>query len=132
MTAKVLTERRAADRTEMANGIAALVTECGATYDRLEGGAYPGPRAIQLYVQAARGLRVRVEFDGDSAQPDTHVLSWHMAVDADGELNDATFGGDVNRFHRQKATYIAFGFEELCNRLRFGLELAASGKAFLN
>jgi hypothetical protein len=126
-----LSERRATDRAEMARRIESLVTECGATFERTEGGDYPGPRAIQIYVRAARGLCVRVEFDGASTQADTHVLSWHTDVDSTAELSAARFGGNVNPYHRQKATYIASGFDALCERLQFGLELAKSGAAFL-
>jgi hypothetical protein len=126
MSTKQLSERRAADRAEMARLTQTLITDLGATFERTS-----ESRAISLYVRAARGLCVRVKFDGDSSQPDTHVLSWHMDVDSTSELSNATFGGNVNPHHRQKATYIAQGFDELCKRLTSGLELAKSGAAFL-
>lgn len=126
-----LSERRAADRETMARRAAELVTQCGATFERTEGAPHPGARAISLYVKAARGLCVRLEFDGDSIQPDTHVLSWHVGLESDARLSNARFGGNVNPHHMQKATYIAHGFDALCERVRFGLELARSGEAFL-
>lgn len=131
MSTKQLSARRTKDLAEMARRVASLVTTCGATFECTEGGDYPGPRAIQLYVRAARGLCVRVEFDGDSAQPDTHVLSWHMDLESEARLSNARFGGNVNPHHMQKATYTACGFDALCERLQFGLELAKSGAAFL-
>lgn len=130
---KVLSERRAADRQEMAKLVEAVITECGATFVRKEGGTYPGPRAIYLEVRAARGLSVLVDFDGDSIQLDEHVLSWHFAHDADKEarLNAATFGGNVNPHHQRKATYAAYGIDELCMMLRRGLRMAQTGEAFV-
>lgn len=134
MSTKQLSERRATDRAEMARRVATLVTTCGATFERTAGKSgshFPGPRAVHVYVRAARGLCVRVKFDGDSSQPDTHVLSWHVDLESDARLSNARFGGNVNPHHMQKATYIAQGFDELCERLRFGLNLAKSGAAFL-
>lgn len=127
----VFSERRAADRKKMAARLEQLITECGATFERREGGEFPGPRAIYLDVTAAQGLQVTVELDGDSCQPDVHVLSWNMKIGATAELNDATFGGSVNPYHRHKATYVGHGFEDLCVQLKRGLNLAASGEAFL-
>lgn len=126
-----LTEKRAADRIKMAAILQDLIIDCGATYARRDGvaGGYPGPRVIRLEVRAPRGLCVAVDLDGESCQPDVHVLSWHMSSDTDARLSDS-FGGNVNRCHFRKATYIAHGFEDLCDQLREGLEKAASGRAF--
>jgi hypothetical protein len=121
-----LSERRAADRKEMAKRTEELVLECGATFEREENG-----REIRLEISAAQGLRVLVDFDGKSAQPDVHVLSWNIHYESNARLNDATFGGNVNPHHKHKATYVAYGFDELCDCLRRGLTLAASGDAFL-
>jgi hypothetical protein len=120
------TERRAADRKEMAKRIEALVLECGATFERKERG-----REIMLEVSAAQGLCVLVDFDGESIQPDVHVLSWNIHYESNARLSNATFGGNVNPHHKQKATYVAYGFDELRECLRRGLMLAASGEAFL-
>jgi hypothetical protein len=126
-----LREQNAAHRAEMARLIEALALETGATAERCRSSVLC-PQETALYLRAARGLCVRVEFDGQSVQPDVYVLSWHTTRDSDAELNQATFGGSVNRYHRQKATYVAHGFDELRAHLRSGLELAASGRAFLN
>jgi hypothetical protein len=115
----------------MATALETLITSCGATFERREGGTFPGPRCIRLYVTAAQGLCVGIHLDGNSSQPDVFVLSWHMASGATAELNDATFGGSVNKFHRRKATYVACGFEDLRRQLEVGLRLAADGRAFL-
>jgi hypothetical protein len=131
MTPVALTERRAADRKTMADAVEKLILACGATCTRLEGGGYPGPRAIQLDLVAPGGLELSVDFDGDSCQPDVYVLSWHMGLHATLRLNNATFGGDVNACHQRKATYIARGFDDLCTQLKAGLLMAQDGTAYL-
>lgn len=125
---KVLSERRKADREEMAKGVEALLDELGIEHEREE----MGPREIYIRITAPRGLCLTVDFDGDSWQPDVHVLSWHMDMDSDAQLSDARFGGNVNPHHKHKATYIAAGYDDLLVKLRRGLELAISGEAFLD
>lgn len=126
----MLTEKRKADRLTMAAKLETLITECGATFERIEP-APLSPRAIWLEVKAARGLCVTVDLDGDSWQPDIHVLSWHMDFETDACLSDR-FGrlGSLNQHHWRKATYCAEGFESLCAALRYGLTLARDGTAF--
>jgi hypothetical protein len=131
MTTKPLSETRAPDRQKMALSLEQLVAECGATYQRSEGGSYPGPNAIKLAIEGAGGLQLSVTFDGKSCQPNIYVMSWHMASGSDLKLNDATFGGNVNPHHKQKATYVARGFEDLCHQLRCGLLMAKDGSAYL-
>lgn len=131
MTTKILSERRAPDRQKMALSLEQLIAECGATFERRDGGSYPGPKAIEIYIKGAEGLSVSVTFDGETCRPDVYVLAWHMALYADKKLNDATFGGNVNPHHKQKATYIAHGFEDLCQQLRKGLMMAKDGSAYL-
>jgi len=126
-----LSERRAADRKKMAALLEQVITECGATFERREGGQFPGPRNIRLEVSAAQGLQVAVNLNGDSRRPGTYLLSWNMEIGATAELNDATFGGSVNPHHRHKASYVAHGFDDLCVQLKRGLDLAASGEAFI-
>lgn len=123
-----LSEKRAADRKTMADAIAQLVVDCGATYQRED---HPDRREVWLDIKAPGGLELTVDFDGNSIQPDVHVLSWHMAHDSPKRLNDATFGGNVNPHHKCKATYIARGFDDLCWQLRSGLLMAQDGTAYL-
>lgn len=131
MTAtRILSERRAADRTEMAKGVMALVAACGATATQACGADYLGPHTVGISITTPRGLCLTVDFEGDSWQPDVYVMSWHMAFDAVDTLEDATFGGSVNPHHFRKATYVAYGYEDLCKQLKKGLDLAISGKAF--
>lgn len=130
-TGSALSEKRSDDRRQMAAILEQVITASGATYLRKEGGDYPGPQAIHLKVSTPRGLCVTVEVDGKSIQPDIHVLSWHMPGYPFDELNEATFGGNVNKSHLQKATYVAYGFTDLCEQLEKGLLLAVSGEAFV-
>ena len=131
MNVKDLSVTRGIDRAAMASQLEQLLTRCGVVFERRAGGVYPGPTCIRFNIEAARGLCVGVSFDGASCQPNTYVLSWHMKSGSTDELNEATFGGSVNRFHRQKATYVARGFADLCRQLEHGLTLATEGKAFL-
>lgn len=130
MTKKTLSEKRAADRSFMADAIEKLVTECGATFERLAPDCV-GPHEIFIEVTAPGGLRVTVDFDGKSDTPNVHWLAWHMHYDSNKRLNNATFGGDVNANHKRKATYICQGFDDLCKQLRSGLMLAKDGTAYL-
>lgn len=123
-----LSEKRAGDRVKMANAIAELVVGCGATFERED---HPDRREIWLKVTAPGGLQVTVDFDGNSIQPNVHVLSWHMHYESKKLLNDATFGGNVNPHHKQKATYVAYGFDDLCHQLSLGLIKAKNGSAYL-
>lgn len=131
MSSTTLSVTRAMDRQKMAQELQAVIAVYCATCTRIEGEQAVGPRAIRLKVEAPRGLRVTVDLDGDSCQPDVHVLSWHMAPSATAQLNDATFGGNVNPYHKQKATYVAHGFLDLIAQLRKGLAMAVDGSAFL-
>jgi hypothetical protein len=128
---KELDERRTSDRQQMAKAIAAIATDCGATVVLNEGVSPADTRAIFLDVFTPAGLEVRVEFDGKSPQPNVYVLSWHMSFNASKRLNPVTFGGNVNTCHFMKATYVAYGFEDLCTQFTRALLLARDGGAFL-
>ncbi|TPI86406.1 hypothetical protein [Mesorhizobium sp. B2-8-9] len=129
----MLTEKRKADRLQMAAEMEKLIVANGATFERVEGGTlFPGPRAIHLNIKAARGLQLLIDLDGDSVQPDIHVLSWHFSGDTDACFADAFSGrfGTLNNYHWRKATYIAEGFQALCLAVEYGLTLARDGRAF--
>jgi len=128
----MLTERKKADRAQMATAVAMLAASLGANVEiEPEGSNSIAPRRVVVRMRAARGLCLTVDFDGDSTQPDTHILSWHMATDVDTCLASAFCRvGDVSAYHFRKATSVAEGFDDLCDVLRRGLEIAASGEAF--
>lgn len=123
----MLTEKKKADRLKMAAAIEALAVECGAVFCERE--EMPDD-CIRVEIQAARALRIAVEFDRHNPQPDVYVLSWNFGAFGFDRLNEATFG-NVNAAHKHKATHVARGFDDLCERLREGLEMAKDGSAFL-
>jgi hypothetical protein len=131
MKTTTLSNRRLADRIKMAKILEELIVRCGATSTRedFEGAVKPHP--IWLKVEAPGGLIVTVELDGTMPEPDMHLLAWNIAYGSKAKLNNSTFGGDVNPCHFQKATYIAYGFEELCEQLEKGLLMAKDGSAYL-
>lgn len=132
-TTKPLSVSRAADRDRMAKESISLATECGATAELLPGFH---EREVRVDIRAAGGLCVTLSFDGKYAkkgttQPDTYILHWHMDMESEKKLCNGRFGGNVNPYHKQKATHICAGFDHLCEQLRRCLMLAASGDAFL-
>lgn len=128
---KPLSETRKADRKVMADAIESMLKRLQCEYTRLEpADIYPGKHCIMLKIEESE-LRVTVDFDGDSVQPNVYVLSWHMSYESRKQLNDATFGGSVNPYHKAKAIYVARGFDDLCYQLERGLKMAIDGTAFL-
>jgi len=126
---RALTERRKADREEMARRVIECALAHGASAEINPD--HLGARAVWVTIRAPRGLCLTLDFDGDSSQPDMHVMSWHMATDVDTCLSDAfTAVGDINNYHYRKATTVAYGFNHLLNALSRGLALAATGAAF--
>jgi predicted transcriptional regulator len=119
-----LTERRKADRAQLAAAVIDTATAGGATaeieYVR---------RETWINIEAARGLRLTVTLDGQSPQPDVHVLSWHMHYSGDARLSSC-FPGDVNPYHRRKATVVAYGTRAMLDAIERGLRSAADGSAF--
>ena len=123
-----LSARRRADRQRMALQVQALATSFGfATFLDL---APPCTlRGIAVNIKAPPAL-LNVRFDGDSSQPNVHVLAWHMAPSATAKFAP-TFAPSVNPFHKQKATDIATGFPRLLAILAERFESLRSGAAFL-
>ena len=124
---KPLTETRKADRAEMARQLEALILDKGATCEVRP--SIWGPRATTVAIETAHRLALSVDFDGDSSQPDTHVLSWHFKHGGAVKLQ-AGFAPSVNPFHFRKATDIAHGFDELLSIISQRLDSVNSGAAF--
>lgn len=125
----MLTERRKADRAKMAEQVRALAAVYG--IDARVGPpsfATMAPHRLDVVLRTDRGLCLTVDFDGESTQPDVHVLSWHMDTDSDARLADAF--GDVNPHHHAKATDVVEGLDALLERLRLRFELIQSGAAY--
>jgi hypothetical protein len=112
-----LSERRKADRAAMAVRLTDAITEAGGTVQ-------PDPQwnravihALMLLITAPGGAFVHVEFNGKSIQPNTYVVTWNILSDAKHRHVRFAEIGDVNPFHRAKATRVAYGFEQLCDLL---------------
>jgi hypothetical protein len=124
-----LTERRKADRNQMIAGVQCLLDRLGVEYRRNEKElAGMCPRRVSLELTLPRGLQLTVDFDGDSPQPDVHVLSWHVSTTSSACLSDVF--QSVNEYHWQKATDIAHGFERLLALLESRIRAAQDGSAF--
>lgn len=127
----MLSERRKADRTKMMAQVIALGRQYDATIEtHPEGDCFLGPRATLTRFVFSGGLAVSVGFDGQSCQPDVHVLSWHMDYRTDTEHTEyhssknakisaafALLCDSVNLYHRQKATRVCYGFDEVLRHL---------------
>ncbi|MDX0267666.1 hypothetical protein GOC13_07465 [Sinorhizobium meliloti] len=124
-----LSETRKADRAQIAQLVSDLCSEYRIDHSwTREGFDEAYPKAHVIVVMAPRGVRVRIELEGDSCQPNVHVLPWHMASDVDTCFADAF--GEINRHHFRKLTDVAYGTDGLLMHLRQKFELIKSGAAY--
>lgn len=122
-------ERRKADRQKMADAIEGdWISAPGFTCERLDP-APLSPRGIWLELSSPRGACVTIDFDGESPQPDVHVVSWHMATDSDARFS-ACFASSRNDYHKRKATDVAYGFVALRELMNRRISALQSGDAF--
>lgn len=120
------TETLKADRTLMMEGVLALAAKHKVQIvDQYEEG-----RAIGTMFQAPGGLRVSVDFDGASPQPNVFVLSWHMPFESKRKLDVHFILGGVNMYHQQKATSVCRGFDDLVAELDDCWAKCADGDAY--
>ena len=126
--------RRKTDRAVMAQKIVDLTRTLGAfaTVTK-EGQSTYNNRCVRISIETTRGLCVTVSLDGASSQPDVFVLPWYVKGPSDATLS-STFAlavsATVNIHHRQKATAVAYGFEDLYSTLEAGIDAAMTGTAF--
>jgi len=124
-----LSETRKADRTKIAQLVSDVCSEFKIDHKWTREGfdeAYPKAHVIEI--MAPRGVRCRIELDGDSCQPNVHVLPWNVAIDSDARFS-ARFGS-VNQAHHQKMTAVAYNTDGLLAHLRSCFRLINSGAAF--
>lgn len=123
------TEKKKADRAKMAEIVRALAVEMGCEAE-IEDKPYGeiSPQMVMVKIRTDRGLKLTIDFDGKSCQPDVHVMSWHMDTKVDTRLADAF--GDINPYHFCKATDVAYGFDSLIRILSRKLELCRTGAAY--
>lgn len=122
-----LTERRKADREQMALQVAELAGAYGLT--AVPHPELPGTREASVDVSGPLGLKLTVRFDGGKRHPDTYVLSWHGVEDG-VRLHWGMFG-NVNPVHSHKATDVARGFAQLKRTLAERFMVIADGRAFI-
>jgi hypothetical protein len=124
-----LSETRKPDRQKIAQLVSELCSEYKIDHSWTREGFVEGyPKAHVIQIDAGEGLKVSVEIDGDSVQPNTWVLAWHIGFNSDARLADSF--GDINKFHFQKCTEVARSTFGLIDHLRSKFELIADGKAF--
>jgi len=131
---KKLTERRKADREEMARLVVELVENYGqgATCEV----EHITPREVWVHI-TAKDARVTVDFDGDNSAAllDNYCIPWNIRPDSDARFTDAfgkTVPCQVNQFHRRKAMGFAPGIDALLYSLVSSLNCIARGEAFLS
>lgn len=126
------TERRKADRTKMADELARRLREAGATVEiEPEGADSICPRRVRLRVSASDGTRtatVGADFDGETTQPDIHVVTWNTTGRAC--FSDAMGAASLNPYHFGKASRVCEGFEALASDLVRDVMRITSGEAF--
>ena len=125
----MLTERRKADRETMMAGVEALLQRLKVPYRHDELNlSIICPRRVSIELMFPRGLRLTVNFNGDSPQPDVFVLSWHVSTKSRACLSDIF--DSINNYHFQKATDIATGYERLLWKLESRILAVQDGSAF--
>jgi hypothetical protein len=125
-----LTEARNADRIKMADAVIALARSYDFTAERRDPDVC-GPREVVAELAMPRGLYLNVYFNGDGPDSirDVHVLSWHVRDFKTTKLS-TFFWPDVNGYHFQKATQVAYGFDQLMITLHTAFAAINSGLAF--
>jgi hypothetical protein len=122
-----LSERRKVDRHLMAETIEAKAVSYGfhATIEQRP------PRETWVEIRTRHGLYLTVDFDGTSPQPDVFVLPWHIRR-AHTKLSRefGVPGCEVNPYHFQKLTAVAYGFADLMRHLDRQFSMIRDGSAF--
>jgi hypothetical protein len=118
---------RAKDREAMAKLVTALVQPPW-TWERRDG--LWSPREVTIELIGPRGLKVCVEFNGDSKQDHegTFILSWHGVEDPHKLAR--SFAPSVNEYHWHKATDVCDGLQNLLDVLKTRMASAVDGSAF--
>lgn len=120
-----LTERRAADRLAMANAVETLALSLGAAVTRPERFV---PRQVRLAIATPHGCEVSVDFDGDTTQPDVHVITWNVASNSLYAFSGAL--GDVNPHHFAKVNRVGYGLDDLLRILARDIPALLDGRGY--
>ena len=112
----------------MMAGVEDLLQRLGVKYERTEQEtAKACPRRLAVDLHLARELRLTLDFDGDSPQPDCYLLSWYVMRSS---ACPADIFDSVNLYHYQKATDIIHDYQGLLWLLESRLLAVQNGSAF--
>ena len=123
----MLTERKKADRANMIRQVASLAIEYGAKSEVEMEPTFLGKRASIVRIFAAQGVELSIDFDGESSQPNTFVLSWVIRGDSKFSRN---FAPSANTTYFHKSTDVCEGFDCLLSILAVRLTAVRDGWAF--
>lgn len=126
---KALSERRKADRKQMADILAEKMIAAGATAV-VEPCDYV-PNRMDVHIKAPGGAEVTVDFDGGSCQPDVYVVMWNIHGFDGKTFFDPTIG-DVNPYHYGKASRVCYGFEALVRKLETDVRRFVDGLGYMD
>jgi hypothetical protein len=133
----MLSPTKKADRSKMIGQIKLLAATLGATCTITdESNNRLMQRAFHATVHCAHGLNASLTIDGTSRnnRSNVYVIAWHMDTTATDRLSSIfeSVIGEVNRYHRQKATSIAYSFDAILKLLTIGMTMAADRRAFIS
>lgn len=129
MDVRTLSETRKKDRQTIAELVCALLTELKVEHSwTREGFDECYKKAQVIKIDGPRGLRLQIELDGESCQPNVHVLPWHFSSKSNTCF--ANKFGAINQHHYRKATLVAYGTDGLLHHLREQLTMALDGTGF--
>lgn len=132
----MLSPSRKADRVEMVRQLTALAAECGAAVTLTAEGSNPYyKRGFAITLHGEYGLNADLGVDATSwnARDDCYVIAWHMDSKTTAKLSYAFEAaiGQVNMYHRHKATTVVRSFDTVLISLRVGLTMARDRTAFM-
>jgi hypothetical protein len=124
-----LTERRKADREQMAREVEALAALMGWQSSRCE---------LRITVVGPHGLACSIEFERQPAVTDHYCMPWHFNLTNAKEDGYKRLskqfgrfqGSEVNSYHGRKCTAFAGGIDELLDKLLVAMEMANGTSAY--
>lgn len=119
-------EARAADRAKMAAELTDAAKAAGADVSHRD----IDRRTIELRISCPGGAEIYVTFRGKNpVHRDVFVVTWNIThSERDRRFADI---GDVNPYHRRKATRVARGFDALVTMLVADIQRFVDGSGYL-
>lgn len=128
-----MTERIKSDREIMTQKLIDMVVSIGgrAEIDAQWGHLFVKSKMVRISLLG--GAELSVEFNGDTPKnhADIHVITWNVSTKRRGvRFSDKM--GDINKWHRRKATRVCYGFEALLKQIKQDILLLNSGEGYQN